>query len=80
MTTQLTRAWLGLMALTLVAWWLGHSASGTWLGLTVFAMTALKGQWLVDRFMELRQAPVLFRALVSGWLIVVVGAMAALGL
>lgn len=80
MITHLTRAWLGLMALTLVAWWLGHSGSGPWLGLAVLALTVLKGQWLIDRFMELRQAPVLFRTLVSGWLIVVVGSMAALGL
>ncbi len=80
MKTGLTLAWLGLMSLTLAAWWLGHSASGSWLGLAVLALTVLKGQWVIDRFMELRHAPVLFRALVSGWLAVVVSAMAALGL
>ena len=80
MKNGLTLAWLGLMGLTLAAWWLGHSALGSWLGLAVLALTVLKGQWLIDQFMELRHAPVLFRALVSGWLAVVVGATAALGL
>ena len=78
MTTRLSLAWLGLMGLTLAAWWLGHSAAGSWLGLAVLALTVIKGQWLIDRFMELRHAPVMFRALVSGWLVVVVGAAAAL--
>ena len=75
---KLHHAWLALLALTLAGWWLGHGATGPWIGLAVLGLTAVKGQWLIDRFMELRQAPVLFRLLLSGWLAVVVGAVAML--
>lgn len=78
MTRPLALAWLGLMGLTIAGWSLGHSASGRWLGIAVLAVTVWKGQWLIDRFMALRHAPMLFRLLMSGWLMVVVGAVAAL--
>lgn len=80
MTLKPWLTWLGLIGLTLMGWWLGHSSSAAWVGLAVLLLTVIKGQWLIDQFMELRHAPVLFRALLSSWLVVVVGAMAVLGL
>ncbi|MFZ2290380.1 MAG: cytochrome C oxidase subunit IV family protein [Halopseudomonas yangmingensis] len=74
---KLTIGWLSLMGLTILGWWLGHHmATGTLLTLIVVVLTVIKGQWLIDQFMELRHAPRVFRFLVSGWLLLLGGAMA----
>ncbi|UAW99351.1 cytochrome C oxidase subunit IV family protein [Halopseudomonas nanhaiensis] len=80
MKRRLRIVWLALLILTLVGWWLGHSATGAGLELAILALTVLKGQWLIDRFMDLRHAPSLFRLLVSGWLIAVISAVGLLSL
>lgn len=77
MQSRLTIGWLSLLALTILGWWLGHHMdSGTLLTVLVIVLTQIKGQWLIDQFMELRHAPPLFRCLVSGWLLLLGGAMA----
>ena len=63
----------GLLLLTLGAWWLGHETVGTWVIGCVLAITFVKGQWLIDEFMELRHAPQWLRWVVSGWLVLLVG-------
>ncbi len=63
----------GLLLLTLAAWLLGHNLAGTWVVGCVLALTFVKGQWLIDQFMGLRQAPQWLRWIVSGWLLLVVG-------
>ena len=63
----------GLLLLTLAAWLLGHNLAGAWVVGCVLALTFVKGQWLIDHFMGLRQAPQWLRWIVSGWLLLVVG-------
>ncbi|WP_150304911.1 cytochrome C oxidase subunit IV family protein [Pseudomonas saliphila] len=76
MTTKLTFGWLSLLALTGLGWWLGHYTEGTWLLWTIILLSAIKGQWLIDHFMGLARGPKLFRAIVSGWLFLVLTSMA----
>ena len=81
MTYPLTLTWLGLMALTLIGWWLGHQPATpmvqpSWLLGTVLLLSAIKGQWVIGRFMGMRNAPVGVRLAVSGWLLAVLCAMA----
>ncbi|MEJ6657132.1 MAG: cytochrome C oxidase subunit IV family protein [Pseudomonas sp.] len=63
----------GLLLLTLGAWLLGHEMTGTWVVGCVLAITFVKGQWLIDEFMELRHAPQWLRWVISGWLALLVG-------
>lgn len=72
-----------LLALaTLASWWLGEGAavSGRHLGtaatLAVLALSALKGALISLDYMELREAPALWRRAVMGWLLVVLGLIA----
>jgi hypothetical protein len=72
-----------LLALaTLASWWLGEGAavSGQHLGtaatLAVLALSAFKGTLIALDYMELRQAPALWRRAVMGWLVVVLGLIA----
>lgn len=81
MTYQLTLTWLGLLSLTLLGWWLGHQPGTAllqqpWLLWAVLLLSAIKGQWLIDRFMGMKTAPWIFRLAVSGWLFAVLCAMA----
>lgn len=69
-----------LLALaTLASWWLGEGAavSGQHLGtvatLAVLGLSAAKGALIALDYMELRQAPALWRRAVMGWLVAVLG-------
>ncbi|MFA5678161.1 MAG: cytochrome C oxidase subunit IV family protein [Pseudomonas sp.] len=64
---------VGLLGLTLGAWLIGHNVSASWVVGCVLAITFVKGQWLIDEFMELRHAPQWLRLVISGWLVLVVG-------
>lgn len=81
MTHRLTLSWLGLLALTLTGWWLGHQPTFTliqaeWLLWAILLLSAVKGQWVIDHFMGLKTAPRWLRLVVSGWLLAVLAAMA----
>lgn len=81
MTYRLTLTWLGLLALTLIGWWLGHQPATNevqpvWLLWAVLLLSAIKGQWVIDQFMGMKTAPLVFRLAVSGWLLVVLCAIA----
>lgn len=72
-----------LLALaTLASWWLGEGAagSGRHLGtaatLAVLTLSAAKGALIALDYMELREAPALWRRAVMGWLLVVLGLIA----
>ena len=72
-----------LLALaTLASGWLGEGAagSGRHLGtaatLAVLALSAVKGALIALDYMELRRAPALWRRVVMGWLVVVLGLIA----
>lgn len=81
MTYPLTLTWIGLLVLTLFGWWLGHQPDAAqtgqpWLLWAVLLLSAIKGQWVIDRFMGMKKAPTGFRLAVSGWLLAVLCAMA----
>lgn len=72
-----------LLALaTLASWWLGEGAAvsrqnlGAVATLAVLALSAVKGTLIALDYMELRQAPALWRRAVLGWLGVVLGLIA----
>ena len=74
-----------LLALaTLASWWLGEGAAGngqhlgTVATFAVLALSAVKGALIALDYMELRQAPALWRRVVVGWLVVVLGLIAVL--
>jgi hypothetical protein len=68
--------WLGLLAATALTWALGESglAGGAagWPILVVLLLALAKGLAIALDFMELREAPVLWRGFVLGWLAAVV--------
>jgi hypothetical protein len=68
--------WGLLLLATAVTWWLGESGqvgAGSVLPvLMIFAMALLKGWYVIQDFMELRHAPVLWRRLLQGWLVLVI--------
>jgi len=65
--------WLLLLLATSVTYWLGESGQvgADHLGpvLLMFALAVFKGLWVINDFMELRHAPVLWRRLLVGWLL-----------
>ena len=68
------RAWLVLLVATGATWWLGEvGAAGTGAILAMLAIVFIKGRLVILDFMELRGAPLMWRLLLEGWLIVVGG-------
>jgi hypothetical protein len=60
------RAWLVLIVATAITWYLGEvGAAGTG------AIAFVKGRLVILDFMELREAPKMWRVLLEGWLILV---------
>ena len=68
------RAWLVLLIATGITWWLGDvGAAGTGAILAMLAIAFIKGRLVILEFMELRGAPLMWRLLLEGWLILVSG-------
>jgi len=73
-----------LVLATVASWWLGEGAAaggqhlGTAAILAVLALSAFKGALIALDYMELRSAPALWRRLVMGWLVVVLGGITVL--
>ena len=66
------RAWLILVVATLITWYLGEvGAAGTTAIVTMLLIAFVKGRLVILDFMELREAPRLWRILLEGWMIVV---------
>lgn len=66
------RAWLVLVIATGITWWLGETgAAGTAAIVTMLLIVFIKGRLVILNFMELRGAPLLWRLLLEGWLILV---------
>lgn len=70
--------WLALLVTTLLMWFLRGYRGADWLLVLVLVLVAIKGQLVIDRFMELQHAPVLWRLALSGWLFTVLGAVAVI--
>ena len=66
------RAWLLLIVATLITWYLGEvGAAGTTAIVTMLLIASLKGRLVILDFMELRDAPRLWRILLEGWMLLV---------
>ncbi len=73
-----TAAWLALVAMTLGTWlWGRQEVSGAWLVLPAMFFALVKGQLVVDHFMEARHAARFWRMLLGGYLVVVTAGIAA---
>ena len=73
---RLNAAWLLLLAITGVTFWLGESGSAVGsvaVALAVLGQAFVKGLVVALDFLELREAPPLWRWLVIGWLVLVLG-------
>lgn len=69
-----TRQWLILMALTGLTFGMAETGlSGTAVLIPVLLATLVKGSIVIDRFMALRHVAALWRWIVLGWLLVVIG-------
>jgi hypothetical protein len=67
-------AWLVLLVATGATWWLGEvGAAGAGAILVMLAIVFIKGRLVILDFMELRGAPLMWRLLLEGWLILVGG-------
>ncbi|MBV2192862.1 MAG: cytochrome C oxidase subunit IV family protein [Azonexus sp.] len=66
------RAWLVLMVATVITWYLGEvGAAGTSAIVAMLLIAFIKGRLVILDFMELREAPRMWRILLEGWLILV---------
>lgn len=66
------RAWIVLMVATLITWYLGEvGAAGTASIVAMLIIAFIKGRLVILDFMELRNAPRMWRTLLEGWLILV---------
>ncbi len=66
------RAWIVLMIATGITWYLGEiGAAGTAAIVAMLLIAFVKGRLVILDFMELRAAPLMWRVLLEGWLILV---------
>jgi caa(3)-type oxidase subunit IV len=66
------RAWLVLVVATIITWYLGEvGAAGTSAIVAMLLIAFVKGRLVILDFMELREAPLMWRLLLEGWLILV---------
>lgn len=78
-TTRADVVFALLAVATLASWWLGEAAAaagqhlGTAATLAVLVLAAFKGALIALDYMALRTAPALWRRVVMGWLVVVIG-------
>lgn len=74
--SRLNRIWLLLLAITGVTFWMGESGSSVsslTVALGVLGLAFVKGLLVALEFLELREAPALWRWLIAGWLLLVLG-------
>ena len=68
----INRAWLVLMIATAITWYLGEvRAAGTGAIVGILLIAFVKGRLVILDFMELRQAPRMWRLLLEGWMLLV---------
>lgn len=67
-----TLLWATLIGATLLTWNLGEQgAAGTWAIAALALISFWKGAVIILDFMALRHAPLLWRALTMGWMVLV---------
>ena len=68
----INRAWLVLMIATAITWYLGEvGAAGTGAIVGMLLIAFVKCRLVILDFMELRQAPRMWRLLLEGWMLLV---------
>ena len=68
----INRAWLVLMIATAITWYLGEvGAAGTTAIVGMLLIAFVKGRLVILDFMELREAPRMWRLLLEGWMLLV---------
>jgi hypothetical protein len=73
------RTWLLLIGATAVALWVREDGlAGLTIGALTLAIAYTKGRLVVLDFMELRRAPLLWRCLLEGWLLLISGLLVTL--
>lgn len=81
---RLLLVWLGLVAVTLVSWWIGSQRdhaefrSNPAITYGVLLIAAVKIRVIVMEFMEVRHAPGLLRRLTDGWTVFIIAALLAI--
>lgn len=66
--------WWLLVTLTILMWWAGQTGlSHQWLVIALLMSVFIKGHFLIADFMALRKVALLWRSLVHGWLVSVLG-------
>lgn len=69
-----TYVWILLIVLTIITWGAGKAGlEGFVLGSGLLVSVWIKGHFVIADFMGLRGAPMLWRALTHGWLVLVMG-------
>ena len=69
---SVNRAWVVLMIATAITWYLGEvGAAGTGAIVGMLLIAFVKGRLVILDFMELREAPKLWRFLLEGWMLLV---------
>ena len=70
----LQRTWLLLAGATATVFWMREDGlAGLTIGVTTLAIAYAKARLVILDFMELRHAPLLWRCLLEGWLLLVSG-------
>jgi hypothetical protein len=76
--SHLHRTLLILLTATAAAFWMRNDEMvGLGVGASTLAIAWFKGRLVVLDFMELRHAPVVWRTLIEGWLVLIVGCLFA---
>ena len=66
--------WLFLTVITVASWWMGRSGAVAYqvdelVTYSVLIMAAAKSYFVLNHFMEVRQAPIWLKRTVLGWLV-----------
>ena len=78
-TIHATKIWLILVVLTLLSYGLSHAGYKGEMFVSLLMLTALiKGQMIIDHFMMLKIAPLIWRLIVSLWLLIILTVIALL--
>jgi Prokaryotic Cytochrome C oxidase subunit IV len=74
-----TRPWIFLIVLTLFSYGLSmRGYTGQVFVLIVLATALLKGQMIIDHFMMLKSAPLMWRIIITMWLLTVIAVISAM--
>jgi hypothetical protein len=77
--SSVTVVWLLLFVATACSWWLGRlgqeaAAPPSLAGVGLILLSFIKVRFVMMYFMELRDAPLVWRAIYEGWIVVVCAA------